>query len=212
MDVTPATADHKPAHLVEELSSATCHARETETSVRLSAASLWLCNTGRSATIFSMDDTAVTMISVGGTLLGVLLGGLLSARVATRQHRREQAAQLVRDLSEFSELFWSATKRDMLQALDRLDGQMALAGAREYHRSGFRFAALKCWEDRHSREAEGDPEAGVSTKLLDAYEQVRSALLSELLATGWWKRRNRRAATTEAVKDACEAMRHRESS
>lgn len=139
------------------------------------------------------------LVGVGGTVVGVTLGALLSTLLAARQERRQEASLIIRELPGLADNFWSATRREMTGALDRFDARLALAGVPEENRSGFRFAAEHCWQDWYDDYKHGDPgEAGINRQFLEAYDEVRRAITSELLAK-WWQRPARRAATRKAV-------------
>lgn len=159
-----------------------------------------------------MDDPLIaTLVSVGGTLAGVLIGALLSARIANLQRQRHQAVDAIGSMAALSDLFWSATPREFAQAWDSLDGQLALAGLSEEPRAALGFIARRCWEDWYNEYIHGAPqEAGVSSRLLEAYDGLRQSITSRLAANGFRQRRKAHAAVNQAVKKAHEIVQARD--
>jgi hypothetical protein len=134
------------------------------------------------------SGTAAALIGVGGTVLGTLLGAWL----ATAGSRRALRYQAMAEIAELWSSLWAPTPYDQLmQRLDRLDTTLMQVRARGNLRAALRIIAMECWQYSHFQSESGDPEPGIRSGYLDAYDSVRHPLRHK---------EGRRKAAGEAVR------------
>ena len=141
---------------------------------------------------------AVTVI--GGAVAavaGAFSGAWVTHRFASATALSEARKAARTSLAELYVLIWPPTEYAvLLSALDRLDSDLIAAGIELRLRSAMAEVAQECWTDGAASAFAGRAEeAGIATKLLEAYRLLRTAVLLELSPT----RRRSRAAFVRSV-------------
>ena len=157
-----------------------------------------------------MNETVLGgLIGVGGAVVGAVVAAALAAIGSRAQDRRRESSQVLREMPEVRPRLWAPSPYAQVTALlDRIDAGLALAGIAGGSREGLRFTAMKCWQASRDSQ-EHDPDAGIPTRLLDAYDEVRSAVTTELLAP-WWKKPVIRRRTSKTITRARTTIAERE--
>lgn len=129
-------------------------------------------------------------------IVGALLGGWLS-HYSTMSTTRAKARTVARHhLAELYMLLWPPTRFAQLHGeLEAIDADLQAARVAPELRAALSRVAIECWNDGSIRARSSD-DPGISTKLLEAYRQVRTAILLQLLPRG---RRNRDQRRIDAL-------------
>jgi hypothetical protein len=136
---------------------------------------------------------------VGGAVAavsGALCGAWITHRFAIETTAREARKAARRSLAQLYVLIWPPTSYAVLMAaLDKLDGDLVDAGVPLRLRTAIARVAVECWTDGAAGLPADGRSGGISTKLLEAYRLLRTAVLLELSP----RKRRRRAEFQDNV-------------